>query len=166
LLDHFNGNRKKAIIAKANVYSKEFFNWFGDWIGITEDGTNDIEILNNDGTINFELLESLSDEFFNSADEKLFKKGRKTLRTRKEHHPHEKTTLEHLQNVVKSAYQSDISDELKPHVIIAAALHDLAKPFHGGQRHGFQSEEILDKIFKGSVSNLAKFAIAHHMMTE
>jgi hypothetical protein len=31
LLDHFKGNRRKAIIAKANVYSKEFFNWFGDW---------------------------------------------------------------------------------------------------------------------------------------
>lgn len=32
LLDHF-GNRKDAIIAKSNVYSDEFFNWFGDWTG-------------------------------------------------------------------------------------------------------------------------------------
>lgn len=31
LLDHFNGDRQKAILAKANVYSKQFFNWFGDW---------------------------------------------------------------------------------------------------------------------------------------
>jgi hypothetical protein len=37
LLDHFKGNRRKAIIAKANVYSKEFFDWFGDWTGYKRD---------------------------------------------------------------------------------------------------------------------------------
>lgn len=31
LLSHFNGDRAKAIVAKSNVYSDEFFNWFGDW---------------------------------------------------------------------------------------------------------------------------------------
>lgn len=31
LLDHFGGDRNKAIVAKSNVYSDEFFNWFGDW---------------------------------------------------------------------------------------------------------------------------------------
>lgn len=30
LLEHF-GNRAEAIKAKANVYTDEFFNWFGDW---------------------------------------------------------------------------------------------------------------------------------------
>lgn len=32
LLEHFNGDRKEAIKAKSNVYSDEFFNWFGNWI--------------------------------------------------------------------------------------------------------------------------------------
>lgn len=31
LLDHFGGDRTKALIAKSNVYSDQFFNWFGDW---------------------------------------------------------------------------------------------------------------------------------------
>lgn len=31
LLDHFDGDIQKAIVAKSNVYSDEFFNWFGDW---------------------------------------------------------------------------------------------------------------------------------------
>lgn len=35
LLDHF-GDRQKAIVAKTNVYSDEFFNWFGDWTSQTE----------------------------------------------------------------------------------------------------------------------------------
>ena len=33
LLDYFDGDVKKAIVAKSNVYSDEFFNWFGQWIG-------------------------------------------------------------------------------------------------------------------------------------
>jgi len=57
---------------------------------------NTVEILNSDGTINFDKLEKLSDQYFKNADESLFKRGRKTLRTRKEHHPHEDNTLEHL----------------------------------------------------------------------
>lgn len=31
LLEYFNNDRESAIIAKSNVYSDEFFNWFGDW---------------------------------------------------------------------------------------------------------------------------------------
>ena len=31
LLDHYNGDRVKAIQAKAKTYSKSFLNWFGDW---------------------------------------------------------------------------------------------------------------------------------------
>lgn len=31
LLDHYNGDRQKAIQAKAKVYSKSFIEWFGDW---------------------------------------------------------------------------------------------------------------------------------------
>lgn len=32
LLQHYNGDRDLAIKAKANVYSKAFKNWFGDWL--------------------------------------------------------------------------------------------------------------------------------------
>ena len=31
LLEYFNNDRESAIIAKSNVYSDEFINWFGDW---------------------------------------------------------------------------------------------------------------------------------------
>lgn len=31
LLDYFQGDRKKAIVAKAKVYSNKFRKWFGDW---------------------------------------------------------------------------------------------------------------------------------------
>lgn len=31
LLDYFGGDKTKAIVAKSNVYSGEFFSWFGDW---------------------------------------------------------------------------------------------------------------------------------------
>lgn len=32
LLDHFDGDREKAIKYKAKVYKKSFLSWFGDWI--------------------------------------------------------------------------------------------------------------------------------------
>lgn len=37
LLSLYNGDRKKAIQAKAKLYTKEFINWFGDWTGEYED---------------------------------------------------------------------------------------------------------------------------------
>lgn len=38
LLNHFGGDRAKAIVAKSKIYSDEFFNWFGDWtVTQTED---------------------------------------------------------------------------------------------------------------------------------
>ena len=147
------------------VRTKAFKDWFGDWEALANDYINTVEILNNDGSINFEKLEELTDNYFKNADESLFNKGRKTLREREEHHKGENNTFEHLQNVVKSAQNSNIADGLKNHVVVAAALHDIAKPFHKGNKHGFQSEELLNKIFKGKVSGLSKFAIAHHMMT-
>lgn len=36
LLNWFDGNRQIAIVAKSNVYTDEFINWFGDWAGIHE----------------------------------------------------------------------------------------------------------------------------------
>ena len=129
-------------------------------------GETDIaEIVNPDGSINFEKLEEVTDKYFNNADEALFKKGRKTLRTREEHHQNENNTLEHLQNVVKSAMEMQLDDRLKSELVLAAALHDIAKPFHGGQMHGFQSAELINKLFKGNVSKLVRFAVRHHMLT-
>ena len=46
LLDLFGGDRIKAIIAKSNIYSQNFFNWFGDWI---DDPTNTSEIVDENG---------------------------------------------------------------------------------------------------------------------
>jgi hypothetical protein len=30
-LEHYNGDEKKALIAKAKTYLQPFFDWFGDW---------------------------------------------------------------------------------------------------------------------------------------
>lgn len=37
LLQHFGGNRQQALKAKANVYSRQFLEWFGDWTSNTND---------------------------------------------------------------------------------------------------------------------------------
>ena len=46
LLDHF-GNRRDAIVAKSNVYSDEFFNWFGDWT--SENKENVSKVIDSNG---------------------------------------------------------------------------------------------------------------------
>lgn len=162
----------------AQVRTKAFKDWFGDWerratnfLGESTGNIDIADIINADGSINFKVLEEITDEYFNNADEALFNKGRKTLRQRREKHYDgngnliENNTLEHLQNVTKSALASNIRPDLKPQLILAAALHDLAKPFHGGQIHGFQSLNLVNKLFKGNISPLVKFAIKHHMLT-
>ena len=162
----------------AQVRTKAFKEWFGDWerratnfLGESTGNIDIADIINADGSINFKVLEEITDEYFNNADEKLFNKGRKTLRQRREKHYDgngnliENNTLEHLQNVTKSALDSNIRPDLKPQLILAAALHDLAKTFHGGQMHGFQSLDLVNKLFKGNISPLVKFAIKHHMLT-
>lgn len=47
LLTHYNGNRTKAIQAKAKVYSKSFKNWFGDWL--SEDKTEVSKVVDENG---------------------------------------------------------------------------------------------------------------------
>lgn len=42
LLDYFGGDVESAIIAKSNVYSDEFFNWFGDWIAEEKDNVSKV----------------------------------------------------------------------------------------------------------------------------
>lgn len=46
LLEHF-GNRTEAIKAKVNVYTNEFFNWFGDWT--QEDKENVSKVVDENG---------------------------------------------------------------------------------------------------------------------
>lgn len=154
------------------VRTKAFKNWFGDWERVAKSklgnniGDIDIsEIINEDNSINFDKLEEITDKYFKTADISLFKQNRETLRERKEHHDGETNTLEHLQNVVKSASELNIREDLKPILVLAAALHDISKPFHGGQIHGYQSVDIINKLFKGNINNLVKFAIRHHMLT-
>jgi len=47
LLDYFKGDRPSAIVAKSNVYSDEFFNWFGDWTA--EDKENVSKVVDENG---------------------------------------------------------------------------------------------------------------------
>lgn len=54
LLEHFGGNREAAIVAKSHVYSDEFMNWFGQWIGPA------LGIQDED--INFEEISKVIDE--------------------------------------------------------------------------------------------------------
>lgn len=162
----------------AQVRTKEFKDWFGDWERVANNSLGDLkgdtdisEIINGDGTIDFNKLEEITNKYFKTADSSLFKKGRKTLRERPEKHfdingnPIEANTLEHLINVTKSASEIDVRKRLKPVLVLAAALHDIAKPFHGGQRHGFQSVDVINSVFKGNISPLVKFAVRHHMFT-
>lgn len=47
LLDHYNGDRQKAIRAKAKVYSNSFIKWFGDWT--SEDKSNVSKAVDQNG---------------------------------------------------------------------------------------------------------------------
>jgi hypothetical protein len=42
-LDYNNNDRRKAIVQKSNVYSDEFFNWFGDWTAPTIFTANNVD---------------------------------------------------------------------------------------------------------------------------
>lgn len=169
LVDYYSGDRQKAFQTKGKTYLQQFKDQFGDWQSdIIKSGSGKTSvgyILKDDNSIDFDKLEEITNKYFNNADESLFKKGRKTLKTRQEHHEGESNTLQHIQNVVNSAKNIDISDNLKQSLILAAALHDIAKPFHGGQLHGYQSVDVINSIFDDSISPLIKFAVKHHMMT-
>lgn len=43
LLEHYNGDRTKAIQAKAKVYGNSFLTWFGDWINDTENASKVVD---------------------------------------------------------------------------------------------------------------------------
>jgi hypothetical protein len=56
LLSHFNGDRAKAIVAKSNVYSDEFVEWFGDWGGFKTRDTK-INLFTPTGEVNWNYFE-------------------------------------------------------------------------------------------------------------
>lgn len=43
LLEHYNGDRTKAIQAKAKIYGNSFLTWFGDWINDTENASKVVD---------------------------------------------------------------------------------------------------------------------------
>lgn len=47
LIDHFNGDKNKAIVAKAKTYTDSFRNWFGDWLA--DDKTNVSKVIDENG---------------------------------------------------------------------------------------------------------------------
>ena len=47
LLNHYNGDRNKAILAKSRVYSDSFRNWFGNWL--SDDKTDVSKVVDENG---------------------------------------------------------------------------------------------------------------------
>lgn len=124
-------------------------------------------LLNQDGTPNWQKFDEIFDDYFNKAADDKFSKGRYTLRTRPEHHEGESNTREHIENVVNSALKAKVPEHIKSNLIIAAMLHDIAKPFRRGDAHGLDAMEIINEIFSESKeSNLIKLAVRHHMFSD
>lgn len=59
LLNHYNGDRNAAIVAKAKVYSEAFKNWFGDWLA--DDKTNVSKVVDENGEPLFSSVVSSQD---------------------------------------------------------------------------------------------------------
>jgi hypothetical protein len=125
------------------------------------------ELLNEDGSPNWTRFDEIFDDYFNKVADDKFAKGRYNLRTRPEHHDGESNTREHIENVVNSVLKSNVSANIKSNLIIAAMLHDIAKPFRRGNAHGLDAMEIINEIFSESEeSNLIKLAVRHHMFSD
>jgi hypothetical protein len=57
LLGYFKEDRRKAIRAKANVYSNKFFNWFGNWTGNSIDDSIRLRLIDENGEVNWSYFE-------------------------------------------------------------------------------------------------------------
>ena len=69
LLSHYNGDRNRAILAKAKVYSDSFKNWFGDWLNTSNNvDYNFFEGYADDNTTNGKLIRTLLDNYVNPSD--------------------------------------------------------------------------------------------------
>lgn len=180
LLDYFEGDRKKAIVAKSNVYSDEFINWFGDWGRFkTMDTKNNL--FTPTGEVNWNYFEQLLDQYHNNQPDSMFSHGRYTLATRPENHfTGEKNTLNHIKfvtqsmlNLLEGKYDIDLPfvsearasmQNQKDLMIIAAMFHDAAKPYRHGDIHGWESADILRDLLGVDYDNrVAEWAVRHHM---
>ena len=180
LLEYFNGDRESAIIAKSNVYSDEFINWFGDWGRFkTMDTKNNL--FTPTGEVNWNYFEQLLDQYHNNQPDSMFSHGRYTLATRPENHfTGEKNTLNHIKfvtqsmlNLLEGKYDMDLPfvsearasmQNQKDLMIIAAMFHDAAKPYRHGDIHGWESADILRDLLGVDYDNrVAEWAVRHHM---
>lgn len=73
LLQHFNGDRTKAIKAKSNVYSDRFFNWFGDWTSENKENTSKVVDENGEPLVVWHGTDAKFDKFDNSKNNKSYK---------------------------------------------------------------------------------------------
>ena len=179
LLEVYNGNRAEAIKAKSNVYTDEFFNWFGDWVGIKSSIKQ--SLIDSDGQINWGYFEQLLDEYHNNQPDSMFSDSRYVLSTRPENHfSEEKNTLNHIKfvtqsmlNLLEGKYDMDLPfvsearsslQNQRDLLILAAMFHDVAKPYKHGDIHGWESADILRDVLGVDYNNrLAEWAVRHHM---
>ena len=61
----------------------------------------------------------------------------------------------------------NVSKEIRNNLIIAAMLHDIAKPFRTGDAHGLDAIKIINELFSNSKdANMIKLAVRHHMFSD
>lgn len=138
-------------------------------------------IINPNGTINWDYFEQVLNNYHNSQPDSQFAKGRYTLATREEKHfIGEGNTLNHIKFVTQSMlnllegkfdvdlpFVSEARANLrnqKDLMILAAMFHDTAKPYRHGDVHGWESADILRDVVGANYNNrLAEWAVRHHM---
>lgn len=124
----------------------------------------DVKSIISNGKIDFDKLKEITTEYFKRVDFSRFNRGRKDLTTRVENHQAKEYTIDHLKNTVSAASNFKVSNDTKEILMLAAALHDIAKPFHGGLLHGEQGVDVAEDIFGKSLDPILKFAIKNHML--
>lgn len=111
--------------------------------------------IDNKNNIIWDKFEDLMDNFFKDA--------KYTLKNRPEHHSGETFTIDHIKNVVKSAQEITIHNNVKREdLIIASLLHDIGKPYRN-ENHGKDSFDIINTLFP-KTNNLIKAVVLYHMI--
>jgi HD superfamily phosphodiesterase len=116
------------------------------------------ELINKRNQINWKLFDKIQLDFFS--------KNKYNLKNRPEKHNDEKTTWEHIQNVVKSAKKIYLPIGITRRIIILSALfHDIGKPYRNHD-HGLDSAKVMDKLFaKNKDYSLIRLAVRYHMIS-
>ena len=117
-----------------------------------------INLVDSNLNVNWDLLDTLQSALF--ANDKW------NLKTRPEKHAGELFTWEHIQNVVASAMTMELPANVdRRQLVLAAVLHDIGKPYRN-EDHGYDSADIMNKLFKEDDSfKLVRLAVRHHMIT-